>query len=180
MSCGVQCAYCGAVCDAETMIRHQFGSTCPKCVRLADAERMRANDEKPRTGRPQGGLPALVEALAASAHIDTPAASKDYPRALAAMAGKVEAMALVWSVPGLGLPAETAAAVPGLGLPAETAAAVEDLIWQVRALALELNRAGEELFDARQALAEAKRTGSLMRTVLGGLTGARVTKGGES
>jgi len=83
------------------------------------------------------------------------------------MAGKVEAMALVWSV-------------PGLGLPPETAAAVEDLIWQVRALALELNRAGEELYDARQALAEAKRTGSLMRTVLGGLTGARVTKGGES
>jgi len=80
------------------MIPHQFGSTCPKCVRLADAERMRVNDEKPRAGNPEGGLKALVEALGASAHLDTPATSTDYPRALAAMAGNVEAMALVWSV----------------------------------------------------------------------------------
>jgi len=167
MSCGVQCAYCGEVGDPATMTPHQFGSTCPKCVRLADAERMRVNDEKPRAGNPEGGLKALVQAVGAAAHLQTSATSKDYPRALAVMAGNVEAMALVWSV-------------PGLGLPAETAAAVDDLIWQVRALAIELNRAGEELYDARQALAEAKRTGSLMRSVLGGLTGVRVTKGGES
>ncbi len=156
MKCGVMCAYCGAVCDPETMTPHQFGSTCPKCVRLADAERMRVNDEKPRTGRPEGGLPALVEGMRASAHIDTPAASKDYPRALALMAGKVEAMAGVWSV-------------PGLGLPPETAAAVDDLIWQVRSLALELNRAGEELYDTREAMAKARSMASY-----------RATKGGEA
>ena len=155
MSCGVQCAYCGAVCDAESMIRHQFGSTCPKCVRLADAERMRANDEKPRTGRPQGGLPALVEALGASAHLDTPATSKDYPRALALMAGKVEAMAGVWSV-------------PGLGLPPETAAAVEDLIWQVRALAAELSRAGKEVQAGREATETAARAWAMSRATKGG------------
>ena len=155
MSCGVQCAYCGEVCDAETMTPHQFGSTCPKCVRLADAERMRANDEKPRTGRPQDGLPALVEALGASAHIDTPATSKDYPRALALLAGKVEAMAGVWSV-------------PGLGLPPETAAAVDDLIWQVRALAAELSRAGKEIEAGRDATEAAARAWAMSRATKGG------------
>jgi hypothetical protein len=155
MTCGIQCAYCGEVCEPQTLIPHQFGSTCPKCVRLADAERMRANDEKPRTGRPEGGLPALVEGMRASAHIDTPATSTDYPRALAAMAGKVEAMAGVWSV-------------PGLGLPADTAAAVEDLIWQVRALAAELSRAGKEVQAGREATEAAARAWAMSRATKGG------------
>jgi len=155
MKCGVMCAYCGEVGAAETMTPHQFGSTCPKCVRLADAERMRVNDEKPRTGRPEGGLPALVEGLRASAHIDTPAASKDYPRALALMAGKVEAMAGVWSV-------------PGLGLPPETAAAIDDLIWQIRALAAELSRAGKEIEAGREETETAARTWAMSRATKGG------------
>jgi len=149
------CAYCGEACEPETMIPHQFGSTCPKCVRLADAERMRANDEKPRTGRPKGGLPALVEALALASDLHTSAPSADYPRALALMAGNVEGVAGVWSV-------------AGLGLSPEVTRAVEDLIWNIRTLSAELARAGNEIEAGREAAEAAARTWAMSRATKGG------------
>ena len=93
--------------------------------------------------------------LALASDLHASATSADYPRALALMAGNVEGVAGVWSV-------------PGLGLPAEVTRAVEDLIWNIRTLAAELARAGKEVQAGREATETAARAWAMSRATKGG------------
>ena len=137
------------------MVDHQFGSTCPKCVRLADAERMRANDEKPRTGRPEGGWKALAGHVALAVSLDADADATGYPRALATVSGDLERTLLKWDM-------------GGLAAPADAARILEDFVWHIRTMAAELSRAGKAIHDAREARDAAEAANHWAVTTKGG------------
>jgi len=55
MSCAA-CAYCGTETPRAQMTDTQFGLTCTKCMRMAQAEVMRARDEHAAFGRLETAL----------------------------------------------------------------------------------------------------------------------------
>jgi len=163
MSCSA-CAWCGAETPRAEMAHTEQGLCCGRCVRTAEAERMRQADALPRvagaTDEPQR-IDELARHLLMQVEIQVPAMHEDYPRALAAGAGQLET-----ALRSVDLGALIDAQEDAYDRRQQTEYAIRELVWLVRWQARELAHAGRELASTRQQLADANN--AQLRIVKGG------------
>jgi len=163
MSCSA-CAWCGTETPRAEMAHTEQGLCCGRCVRTAEAERMRQADALPRVaGAP--GEPKRIDELARhllmQIEVEVPAMHEDYPRALAAGAGQLET-----ALRSVDLGALIDAQEDAYDRREQTEYAIRELVWLVRWQARELAHAGRELASTREQLADANN--AQLRIVKGG------------
>ena len=163
MSCAA-CAWCGTETPRAEMAHTEHGLTCARCVRTADAERMRQADALPRVagvpGEPQR-LDELARHLLMQTEVEVPSMHEDYPRALTAGAGQLEA-----ALRSVDLGALIDSQEDAYDRRQQTEYAIRELVWLVRWQARELAHAGRELASTREQLADANN--AQLRLVKGG------------
>ena len=163
MSCSA-CAYCGTETPRAQMTDTQFGLTCPKCMRLAQAEVMRARDEQPRQA-PEEGEPVRLDQLPAhllaQVSVDMPPSEEDYPTALVAAFGRLETAIMSVDLAQLIQSQEDA-----YDRVTQTEYTIRELLWLVRWQTRELGHAARELASTREQLDDAN--AQQFRTVKGG------------
>ncbi len=144
------CAWCGTDAEDATLSYTPQGLSCPRCVRTAQAEQMRANDMKgraPDTQRTE--LHQLVERLREACQVTTPPTDAGYPSDCVRAAGNVELSVAAIDVAELVYAAmgDTKAVVD---LEFLVGKVIEDLVWLVRWQTKELAHAGRQIVKARE------------------------------
>ncbi len=163
MSCSA-CAWCGAETPRAQMTDTTFGVTCSKCVRLAEAEVMRARDEQPRQAAVEGEpvrLDQLPGHLLDQVAVDMPPADADYPTALVGAAGRLETALMSVDLGQLIQSQEDA-----YDRVTQTEYTIRELLWIIRWQTRELAHAARELASTREQLDDAH--AQQFRTVKGG------------
>lgn len=163
MSCAA-CAYCGTETPRAEMTDTQFGLTCPKCMRLAQAEVMRARDEQPRQAAEEGEpvrLDQLPAHLLDQVSVDMPPSEADYPTALVAAFGRLETAIMSVDLGQLIQSQEDA-----YDRVTQTEYTIRELLWLIRWQTRELAHAARELASTREQLDDANNV--RLRIVRGG------------
>ncbi len=163
MSCSA-CAYCGTETPRAEMTDSQFGLTCPKCMRMAQAEVMRARDERPRHAAEEGEpvrLDQLPAHLLDQVSVDMPPSEPNYPTALVAAFGRLETALMSVDLGPLIRSQEDA-----YDRVTQTEYTIRELIWLVRWQTRELGHVARELASTREQLTDANN--AQLRIVKGG------------
>lgn len=144
------CAWCATVVPSESMETTQHGLCCPQCVRIAQAEQMRANDLRPRTRDPESTqLHQLCERLRLACQVTTPPQAADYPQACVAATASLEAVVRELDVAEVVYCASADAASRD-DFEAAASKTIEDLIWLIRWQTKELAHSGRQVSRARE------------------------------
>jgi len=88
------CIYCGRAGERSQMRSESRGAYCERCMRTADAERMRQADAREREPAMPGDptrLDELGRHLLLRSQVELPATHIDYPRQLVASGARLEA-----------------------------------------------------------------------------------------
>ncbi len=144
------CAWCGTDAEDSTLAYTPQGLSCPRCVRTAQAEQMRANDMKDRAPDSQRTeLHQVVERLREACQVTTPPTDAGYPSDCVRAAGNVELSVAAIDVAELVYAAmgDTKAVVD---LEFLVGKVIEDLVWLVRWQTKELAHAGRQIVKARE------------------------------
>ncbi len=144
------CAWCGVAAEDSTLSYTPQGMCCPRCVRTAQAEQMRAADMKdraPDTGRTH--LHELCERLRLGSQVDVPPNHPEYPAACVRAAGNIELHVAQLDVAELVYAASSEAKTRD-DLEFLAAKTIEDLVWLLRWQTKELAHAGRQIVKARE------------------------------
>ena len=158
------CAYCGRKARLRETAATEFGRACPRCVRTADAERMRQADARKREPAMPGDptrLDQLGRHLLLRAQVELPATHIDYPRQLVASGARLEAALRSIDLADLIDSQESA-----YDRREQTEYTIRELLWLVRWQTRELAHAGRELASVREQLDDAHN--AHLRVVKGG------------
>ncbi len=144
------CAWCGTAAEDSTLSYTPHGLCCPRCVRTAQAEQMRAADMKGRAPDSQRTeLHQLVERLREACQVTTPPIDAAYPSDCVRAAGNVELSVAALDVAELVYCASSEAKTRD-DLEFMAAKTIEDLVWLVRWQTKELAHAGRQIVKARE------------------------------
>ena len=145
-----ECKWCGTAAEDSTMSYTPHGMCCPRCVRTAQAEQMRAADMKGRAPDSQRTeLHQVVERLREACQVTTPPIDADYPSDCVRAAGNVELSVAALDVAEL-VYCAAAEARNRADLEALTGKVIEDLVWLIRWQTKELAHAGRQIVKARE------------------------------
>ena len=149
------CAWCGTAAEDSTLSYTPHGLCCPRCVRTAQAEQMRAADMKGRAPDSQRTeLHQLVDRLREACQVTTPPTDSGYPLACVRAAGNAEIAVAAIDVAEL-VYCAAAEARNRADLEALTGKVIEDLVWLVRWQTKELAHAARQVVLAREERDEA-------------------------
>jgi len=144
------CAWCGTDAEDATLSYTPQGLSCPRCVRTAQAEQMRASDMKGRAPDSQRTeLHQVVERLRQACQVTTPPIDAAYPCDCVRAAGNVELSVASLDVAELVYAASSEAKTRD-DLEFMAAKTIEDLVWLVRWQTKELAHAGRQIVKARE------------------------------
>ena len=163
MSCSA-CAWCGTETPRAEMAHTEQGLCCGRCVRTAEAERMRQADAQPRkAAAPEEPkrLDELAAHLLLQTQIDLPVAHRSYPQLVALAAGMLET-----ALASLDLGALIDAQEDAYDRRQQTEDTIRELLWLVRWQTKELARCARELASTREQLDDAHQ--AQYRNVRGG------------
>jgi len=158
------CIYCGRAGERSQMRSESRGAYCERCMRTADAERMRQADAREREPAMPGDptrLDELGRHLLLRSQVELPATHIDYPRQLVASGARLEAALRSIDLADLIDSQESA-----YDRREQTEYTIRELLWLVRWQTRELAHAGRELASAREQLDDAHN--AHLRVVKGG------------
>ncbi len=163
MSCSA-CAWCGTETPRAEMAQTEHGLTCGRCVRTAEAERMRQADAQPRkAAAPEEPkrLDELPAHLLLQTQIDLPVGHRSYPQLVALASGMLET-----ALASVDLGALIQSQEDAYDRRQQTEDTTRELLWLVRWQTKELARCARELASTREQLDDAQQ--AQYRNVKGG------------